>query len=125
MLGIDAVPVTVTSVGPVWLPRHQAEEIAAAVREALANVVEHAGASRVSVFSEEEDGIVVVTVRDDGSGFVYDEARLQSQGKAGVLQSMKGRMKDIGGTMLLSSAPGRGTEVEFRLSTAPEPGGVP
>jgi signal transduction histidine kinase len=32
-----------------------------------------------------------------------------------VLMSMKGRIEDLGGTMLLSSAPGKGTQVEFRV----------
>jgi signal transduction histidine kinase len=36
---------------------------------------------------------------------------------------MKGRIVDIGGTMTVTSAPGRGTEIEFRVpTTQPEEG---
>ena len=111
---VDGVPVTVSAVGPIWLARGQADEVAAAVKEALANVAEHAHASRAVVFAEEENGQVVVSIRDDGVGFSYDEAALRSQGKAGVLKSMKGRIEEMGGTMEVRAAPGGGTEVTFR-----------
>jgi signal transduction histidine kinase len=111
---IDGVPVSVSAIGPIWVARGQADEIAAAVREALANVAEHAQASRAVVFAEEEDGVIVVSVRDDGIGFSYDEDRLRAEGKAGVLKSMKGRIEEMGGRMLVRAAPGGGTEVEFR-----------
>ena len=32
-----------------------------------------------------------------------------------MLKSMKGRIEELGGTMDVHSAPGRGTEIEFRL----------
>lgn len=115
---IDGVAVTVSSVGPVWLDRACVEELAAAVRQALDNVVEHAEARRATIFAEEEDGIVTVTVRDDGRGFAYDESELRAAGKAGMLNSMKGRVEDLGGRMSVTSAPGRGTEIEFRVDAA-------
>ncbi|HVM33951.1 MAG TPA: ATP-binding protein [Actinomycetota bacterium] len=116
---VEGIAVTVSSVGPVWLDRACVEEIAAATRQALDNVVEHAAAGSATVFAEEEDGVVSITVRDDGRGFAYDEDHLRATGKAGMLKSMKGRIEDLGGTMSVSSAPGRGTEIEFRLETEP------
>jgi signal transduction histidine kinase len=114
----DGVPVTVTATGPVWLPAATADEIVAAVRQALDNVVRHAAATRVTVFAEEVDGDVVVSVRDDGVGFELDEERLAQAGKLGLLHSMRGRIEDLGGTMSVRTAPGRGTEVEFRIPSA-------
>ncbi|HEU5001382.1 MAG TPA: ATP-binding protein [Actinomycetota bacterium] len=116
------LPVDLGVVGTIWLKRRQAEEVAAAVSEALANVVEHAQATRVSVFAEQEDTVVLVSVRDDGRGFTFDEAALRAAHKAGILGSMKGRIEDLGGSISITSAPGRGTEVEFRLP-AVQPGG--
>jgi signal transduction histidine kinase len=110
----EGVPVTVSAVGPIWVARRQADEIAAAVREALANVAEHARAARAVVFADEEDGEVIVSVRDDGVGFSYDEARLRADGKAGLLKSMKGRIEEMGGEMKVRSPAGGGTEIEFR-----------
>lgn len=107
--------VSVSSVGPVWLPGEILEELVAAVREALANIVEHAGASKAAIFADEQDGLVQVTVRDDGVGFEFDEARLRAEGKFGVLNSMRGRIEGLGGQMDIESRPGAGTEIEFRV----------
>ena len=113
-----SLPVTVGATGALWLPARHVEELAAAVRQALDNVVEHAGASRVALFAEEDDGTVVVTVRDDGRGFAYDERRLLAEGKIGLAKSIKGRVEQLGGTMAVTSRPGAGTEVELRVPTA-------
>ena len=112
---VEGVEVTVSSVGPIWLQRNHAEELTAAVRQALENVVRHADAGSATVFAEQENGEVIVTVRDSGKGFEYDEERLRREGKAGMLKSMKGRAEELGGRMLVTSSPGRGTEIEFRI----------
>ena len=113
--GVTGVPVTITTVGTVWLATDQIEELSAAVRQALENVAQHAGASRASLFADQDGSEIVVSVRDDGKGFDYDEAVLRDAGKMGVLKSMKGRIEDLGGVMQIHSGPGAGTEVEFRI----------
>lgn len=113
--GVTGVPVTITTVGQIWFPPEGAESMSAAVRQALENVAQHAHASRAAVFAEEEDGSVVVAVRDDGVGFDYDEVLLRQEGKMGMLKSMKGRIEELGGTVRITSSPGRGAEVEFRV----------
>ena len=112
---VEGVKVTVSSVGPVVLDAQATTEMAAAVRQALENVVRHADATQASVFAEHEAGVVTVAVRDDGRGFDYDEAELEAGGKVGMLKSMKGRIVELGGVMEVDSAPGRGTEIEFRV----------
>jgi signal transduction histidine kinase len=112
---IDGIPVTVSSVGPTWMPRASAEELVAAARQALENVVRHAEASRAILFADQEAGEIVVSVRDDGRGFEYDEDRLRNEGKAGMLKSMKGRVEELGGRMNVTSSTGNGTEIEFRV----------
>lgn len=110
--GID---VRVSSVGAIWLQRTRADELTAAIKQALENVTRHAEATSVTVFAESDAGEIVVSVRDNGKGFDYDEQRLRREGKAGMLKSMKGRAEDLGGRMTVMTAPGRGTEVEFRI----------
>jgi signal transduction histidine kinase len=112
---VTGVKVTVSTIGPIWMSRHAVEELQAAVRQALENVVQHARATKAVVFAEEEEGAVVVSVRDDGVGFIYDEQTLLRDAKVGILRSMKGRAEDLGGGMNVISAPGKGTEIEFTV----------
>ena len=109
-----SLPVT-GATGALWLPAGHVEELAAAARQALDNVVEHAGASRAALFAEEDAGAVVLTVRDDGRGFAYDEGRLLAEGKIGLAKSVKGRVEQLGGSMRVTSRPGAGTEIELRV----------
>ena len=107
------IDVSVSTVGPVWLPGTVLGEIVAAVREALANIVKHAKAAKVTIFADQHDGVVQVSVRDDGVGFEFDEARFRADGKFGVLNSMRGRIEGLGGQMKIDTRPGAGTEIEF------------
>ena len=112
---VEGIKVNVSTVGPLWLPTHMVNELQAAVRQALENAARHSGAPTVTVFAEEESAELGVTVRDDGVGFEYDEDRLVAAGKVGISKSMKGRVEDLGGKLLVTSARGKGTEVEFRV----------
>ena len=106
-----------TPATPVLLAAARGRELAAAVAAALANVAAHAGeAARAWVLVEDDGDEVVVSVRDDGRGFAptrLDEAR--AQGRLGVAASIEGRVRDLGGTMAVESAPGAGTEIELRV----------
>ncbi|MEV5876547.1 DUF5931 domain-containing protein [Streptomyces sp. NPDC052101] len=102
---------------PVELPRPAARELAAAVGAALDNVHRHAGEqARAWILVEDEPDEVVVTVRDDGPGI--PEGRLvqaEGEGRLGVAQSIRGRVRDLGGSAELVSVPGQGTEVELKV----------
>jgi signal transduction histidine kinase len=102
---------------PVWLPAAAAGELAAAVGAALDNVRRHAGASAHAwILLEDEPDAVLVTVRDDGPGIPEGRlARAEAEGRMGVALSIRGRLRDLGGTARLVSVPGQGTEVELRV----------
>lgn len=79
-------------------------------QEALANVRKHAGARQVSVRLCYADEKVRLTVADDGSGFDLDAA------KAGYgLRGMRDRVRQVGGTVEVTSSPGGGTEVSAEV----------
>ncbi|GAB1330144.1 MacS family sensor histidine kinase [Streptomyces sennicomposti] len=102
---------------PVPLPAAVAREVAAAVGAALDNVRRHVGEdARAWILVEDEPESVLVTVRDEGPGI--PEGRLtqaEGEGRLGVAQSIRGRLRDIGGTAELISVPGQGTEVELNV----------
>jgi signal transduction histidine kinase len=107
----------------VWLPARAGADVIAAVHAALDNVRVHAGPeARAWVLLEDEPEAVTVTVRDDGVGFGPGRlASAEAEGRIGVAQSIKGRIRDAGGTVTIVSAPGGGTEVEMRVSRAAPP----
>lgn len=102
---------------PVLLAPPAARELAAAVGAALDNVRRHAGAdAHAWILVEDEPGEVIVTVRDDGPGIPEGRlAEAEGEGRLGVALSIRGRLRDIGGTAELLSVPGQGTEVELRV----------
>ncbi|TXS50895.1 MacS family sensor histidine kinase [Streptomyces sp. t39] len=102
---------------PVLLERPVARELAAAAAAALDNVRRHAGAqAQAWVLVEEWPDEVIVTVRDDGPGIAAGRlAQAEGEGRLGVAQSIRGRLRDLGGTAELISVPGQGTEVELKV----------
>ncbi|WP_405781453.1 MacS family sensor histidine kinase [Streptomyces sp. NBC_00859] len=102
---------------PVLLEPAAAKELAAAVSAALDNVRRHAGGSaRAWILVEDEPDEVIVTVRDDGPGIPAGRlAVAEGEGRLGVALSIRGRLRDLGGSAELISVPGQGTEVELKV----------
>lgn len=77
-----------------------------AAQEALSNVARHSGARSVDVGLAWDEASVTLYVQDDGQGFTVGAA------SAGFgLESIRGRLAQVGGTVVLDSAPGRGARV--------------
>jgi signal transduction histidine kinase len=102
---------------PVELPAAVARELAAAVGAALDNVAAHAGpGARAWILVEDDGRAVVVTVRDDGPGIPDGRlAEAEAEQRLGVARSIRGRLAELGGSALVTSVPGEGTEVELRI----------
>lgn len=85
------------------------------VQEALTNVTKHAKASRVTVSLQQQqcDNLttVVCSVKDDGHGF--ETAAVSTAGvRRGLgLLGIEERIKALGGSLDINSAPGLGTEL--------------
>jgi signal transduction histidine kinase len=105
---------------PVLLPAGQVAALTAATAAALDNVRQHAGEqAQAWVLLEDEPEQVTVTVRDDGPGIEPDRLEAaRMAGRLGVSASIRGRIKDIGGTVEFVCMPGEGTEVELRVPRA-------
>jgi signal transduction histidine kinase len=77
-------------------------------KEALWNVIKHAGATQVDILLTRENEHVVLSIADDGGGF--DPSALGQKAAIG-LRNMEERTKLLGGTLDLQSSPGQGTRV--------------
>ncbi|MET0135850.1 MAG: hypothetical protein ABW215_19905 [Kibdelosporangium sp.] len=91
----------------------RAHAVVGALREALTNAAKHSGEQRVSALVEVSDGEVFALVRDRGRGF--DTSVHCGGDRRGVADSIGGRMRQQGGSAVIRSAPGAGTEVELRM----------
>jgi signal transduction histidine kinase len=86
--------------------------LGAATREALVNAAKHSGATAADLYTEVTPDRVSVYVRDRGKGF--DPATVPDD-RRGLRDSVSGRLTRMGGTAVVRSAPGEGTEVELVL----------
>jgi len=90
-------------------------------KEAVSNVVRHAGGGRLMVSIEYADDAVMLTVTDDGKGFLAEEVIKKALPGTGIgLRSMRERMAAEGGTLGLVSTPGEGTTIRAELPTGGE-----
>ena len=85
-------------------------EVAAyyAVAEALTNIAKYAGASAAEVEAIARDGVLQVSVRDDGRGGA-------DFGRGSGLAGLKDRIEALGGRISLHSPPGAGTTLQIAL----------
>jgi signal transduction histidine kinase len=88
---------------------------AAAAKEAMVNAAKWSGTTAVSLYAEVEPGRVSVFVRDRGVGF--DPTRVGGD-HHGISQSIEARMQRHGGSAVVQSEPGRGTEVRLVMDRA-------
>jgi signal transduction histidine kinase len=88
------------------------QELYRVVQEALHNTVKHAQASKVSLSMNWNAEGLTLEVCDDGIGF---DATSAFPGHLG-LQSMRERVKRLGGLLQIESAPGCGTRIHVQLT---------
>jgi signal transduction histidine kinase len=110
---------------PAHLPRrpltsHVRHNLFLAFKEALHNVVKHSGATQVNITLVVEAGRFVLTVSDDGRGFMPADpnsaaAPCPVPARGNGLPNMRGRLKEAGGECEVTSKPNAGTQVRFTV----------
>ena len=93
------------------LPDPYSTTVFRVLQESLTNIARHAQANQVEVTLEREAESVLLTVSDDGRGFVPGEPPAGSFGLIGQRE----RAYLVKGEIRVDSAPGRGTRVELRI----------
>ncbi len=79
---------------------------------ALANVMQHARATRVEVALARESDALALVIRDDGVGF---ESRAPGPGAGLGLAGIRERAAALGGSCHIESAPGEGTRISVNV----------
>ncbi|WP_203923319.1 sensor histidine kinase [Rugosimonospora africana] len=97
------------------LPDRAEAELLRVAQTALANVAEHAHASRVRVSLSSVGDAVLLDVRDDGAGFDPAHAVAGTADRGFGIGGMRQRLGEVGGHLEIESAPGAGTAVCARV----------
>jgi signal transduction histidine kinase len=108
--------VTVTARGvPRRLPRRIEAAALRVGREALANAVKHAEASRIEIDVQFGAALLALQIRDDGRGFTQDQLETAIQNGHFGITSIQDRARQTGGTCEVGPGVQGGTVVTLRL----------
>ena len=89
-------------------------------RELLINSAKHAGTGQATLLMEEQEDRLCIILKDDGKGFDAAAAGKPYGGSSAKfgLFSIKERMRALGGSLIIESAPGQGTTAILALPLA-------
>ncbi|WP_320784375.1 sensor histidine kinase [Streptomyces sp. CRN 30] len=96
---------------PSVIPARVESALLRIAQGALANAREHAEARTVTLTLTLLDDEAVLDITDDGRGFDPSAAGGPSGGRGHGLPAMRARLRQLGGTLTVESAPGEGTVV--------------
>jgi signal transduction histidine kinase len=111
------MPVELSTISLLAEARH---DLFLIVKEALNNILRHAGATEVRVQITEAPARLVLVIEDNGCGFAPDANVVGRKGHG--LENMFRRAADIGGGISIASARGQGARLTI---TVPLPSKVP
>lgn len=81
------------------------------VQEAMTNIVKHAQATRCVVHLQRLPSTMLITVEDNGIGFLPDADRSHATERGLGLLSIRERLSYLGGTLRIDSRPGHGARL--------------
>lgn len=79
------------------------------VQESLTNIARHAAADTAEVILRQNDGQLVLVIKDDGCGFAA--AEMEAKGVGIGLLGLRERAAMLGGGLFIDSLPGEGTRI--------------
>ena len=95
-------------------PDAAAHSILSIIRELAANAIRHGHASHVKIAGCTNNGKLLFSVTDNGSGFDTANCAGITEGHFGIT-GIRDRLKRLGGEILFSSTPGKGTSVTITV----------
>ena len=118
LAGMDHWPADVVQVSsqgtPQPVPARAAGSLLLLTQEAVQNALNHGHATEIKVEVEFTQEVLHLTIQDNGRGF--DPTTVQPSVQSGLgLGSMKRRVDELGGTLVLTSAPKQGTRLIIEL----------
>ena len=103
--------------GELQLPKMTETEVYRVIQEALNNILKHANATYVFVKIIEDQNHLYVAIQDNGKGF--DQTLTEKSGGYGF-RNIHERIRRIGGTLHIDTAPGQGTSIHIEIRAKPK-----
>ena len=94
----------------------QQHHVLAITKEALNNILKHAQASRVTITVRTTDEFFELEIADNGTGF---DLQTSTQPTRNGLTNMRSRAHEIGGQLVIATAPGTPTKITLRVALPP------
>jgi NarL family two-component system sensor histidine kinase LiaS len=105
-----------TAIQKVSLPAPVEQALLRITQEALSNAARHADASAITLNLAPQQEQITLTISDNGQGF---EQKADANSHGVGLRSMRERVQELGGTLLIESTPGQGTRIQVSLPYKP------
>jgi signal transduction histidine kinase len=96
----------------IFLPSYIQHEVWRIINEALNNAIKHASAAHVHVQISCNHENLRVSIHDDGVGFDTED---YAPGMG--LMNMRARAEALNGSLEITSKPGQGTQILFKIPT--------
>ncbi len=97
------------------LSEEQRRNLFLTVKESFNNIMKYAKCNKVTVTIEQLPNEILLSIKDDGKGFVPEKVRSYGNG----LKNMKSRIELVGGSYSINSGCGKGTLTVIRFQSTP------
>lgn len=101
---------------PVETTQAQSINLYRIVQEIIHNTIKHAAASELLIELREEKSAIILSAKDNGKGFDYEEKARETSGMG--LRNLLRRTEILGGKMFLDSKKDKGTTYIFEIPIA-------
>lgn len=92
-----------------------------AFKEIINNVIKHSRATQCNIVYEFSKDEFILTIRDNGIGFLIDEKnKLHSDGSGNGLNNIQDRIKSLNGFVRIDSNLGKGSEISITIPIVEE-----
>jgi len=95
----------------LMMPGEIRQNLYLVAKEAINNTIKYSGACKCTIKTEISNGKFLMEIKDDGKGFDNEV-----EGIGNGLKNMYSRIKEIGGELLIASAPAKGTQIKVLLN---------
>ncbi len=100
-------------------PKENQITIFRVIQEALNNILKHAGASKVDIYTIAEDNEIRLHIKDNGIGFNASKKKTKGDRPHFGLAGMKERTRMLDGKLKIISEKGEGTEIIITFNKIP------